>query len=50
MNEFVRVCERRKFQVHVDKGKVMRCSRFVSVGRMDARQDEVPLEKLDCSK
>ena len=30
-----RVCERMKLQVNVGKGKVMRCSRYVNVKRMD---------------
>ena len=32
------------------KSKVMRCSRYVNVGRMDERQNGEPLEEVDCFK
>ena len=34
VNEFGRVCERRKLRVNVGKSKVMRCSRYGNGDRM----------------
>ena len=47
-SEFDRVCERIKLLVNIDKSKVMKCSRYVNVGRMDARLIGEPLEEEDC--
>ena len=38
----------RKLRVNVCKNKVMRCSRRVNVGRMHARLNGEPFEKVDC--
>ena len=43
-----KVCERRKLRVNVDKGKVMRCSRYGYGGRMHVIVDGKPLEEVDC--
>ena len=37
MSEFIRVSDSRKSRVNVGKSKVMRCSRYVTVGRIDVR-------------
>ena len=47
VSEFVEVCERRKSRVNVGKSKVMRCSRYVNMGRMDARLNDEPLGEDD---
>ena len=49
-SEYGRECRRRKLLVNVDKGKVMRCSRYVNMGRMDMRLHGKPLEEVDCFK
>ena len=36
VNEFGKVCERRKLRVNVGKSKVMRCSRYVNGDQMHA--------------
>ena len=46
MSEFVRVCERKKLRVNVDKNNFMRCSRPVNVGRMHVILNGEPLEKV----
>ena len=35
LSELIRVCERRKLRVNVGMGRVMRCSGFVNLDRMD---------------
>ena len=50
MNEFDRVCERRKLRMNVGKSKVMRCSRYGNVDRMHVILNGEPLEELDCFK
>ena len=37
VSEFGRVCERRKLRVNVGKNGVMRCPRYINVGRMYGR-------------
>ena len=46
MGEFGALCDRRKLSVNVDTS--MRCSRYVTVGRMNARLIGEPLEAVDC--
>ena len=41
---------KKKVGVNVGKGKVMRCSMYVDVGRMDMRLNFKPLEEVDCFK
>ena len=36
--------------MNVGKSKVMRCSRYVNVGRMNVRLNCEALEKVDCFK
>ena len=50
VNEFGRVCERRKFRVNVCKSKVMRCSRYGNGDRMHVILNCEPLEEVDCFK
>ena len=50
VNEFGRVCERRKLRVIAGKSKVMRCSRYVNGGRLHGILNGEPLEKVDCFK
>ena len=50
VSESGRVCEERKLRVNVGKNKVMRCSKYVNVGRMHARLNGEPFEKVDCFK
>ena len=47
MSEFDRVQERRMSRVNVGKSKVMKCSRFVKVGRMHVRLNGESLEEVD---
>ena len=49
MNEFGRVCERKKFRVNLGRSKVMRCSKQVSVGRIYVSKVVNQLEEEDCS-
>ena len=49
VTEFGRVCEI-KLRVNVGKSKVMRCSRYVNGGRIDARLHGDALEEADCFK
>ena len=44
-----RVCDRRKMRVNLGKSKVMRCSRFVNVGRVDVKLTAEQLEEVHCS-
>ena len=37
VSEFGTVCGRRKSKVNMGKSKVMRCSRYVNVGRMKVK-------------
>ena len=39
ISEFGTVCERRKLRVIVSKSIVMRCTRYINVGRMHVRLD-----------
>ena len=48
VSEFGRVCERRKWRVNIDKSKIMRCSRYGSVGLMHVTLNGKPLEEVDC--
>ena len=50
VNEFGRVCERRKLRVNVGKSKVMRCSRYGNGDRMHVILNGKPLEEVDCFK
>ena len=43
---FVRVCETRKLEVNVVKSKVMRCSNYVNVDRINVRLNGTLLEKF----
>ena len=47
MNEFGRVCERRKLRVNVRKSKVLRCSRYSNGGRMHVILNGEPSEEVD---
>ena len=53
-NEFGSVCESGKLRVNLRKSKIMRCSRYVNVDRMDVTQDmrlkSEPLEEVNCTK
>ena len=46
--EFGIGCKRRKFRMNLGKSKVMRCSRYVNVGRMDVRLNGELLEEVYC--
>ena len=48
VSEFCRVCEKIKLRVNVGKSKVMRCSRYVNMGRMQVGPNGEPLEEVDC--
>ena len=37
-------------RVNVGKGRVMRCSVFVNLDRMDLRLNGVPLQEMECFK
>ena len=50
VSELGRICERRKWRVNVGKSTVMKCSRYVNVGRMDQRLSGESLEEVDCFK
>ena len=50
VNEFGRVCERRKLRVNVGKSKVKRCSRYGNGDRMHVLLNGEPLEEVDCFK
>ena len=50
MNEFCKVCEKRKLCVNIGKRKITRCKRYVNVGLMDVKLKGKPLEELDCFK
>ena len=50
VNEFGRVCKRRKLRVNVGKSKVMRRSRYSNVDRMHVILNGEPLEEVDCFK
>ena len=50
VNEFGRVCERRKLRVNVGKSKVIRCSRYGNGGRIHEILNGEPLEEVDYSK
>ena len=39
VDKFGKLIERKKLRVNEGMGKVIRCSRFVNVGLMDARQN-----------
>jgi hypothetical protein len=47
VQEFGRVCKRRKLCFNVGKSKVMRCARNVNVGSMDVRFNGERLEQVD---
>ena len=49
VNEFGRVCERRKLRVNVvGKSKVTRCARYGNGGRMHVILNGKPLEEVIC--
>ena len=50
VNEFGRVCERRKLRVNVGKSKIMRCSRYGNRGRIHVLLNDKPSEEGDCFK
>ena len=50
VNEFGRVCEKRKLGVNVGKSKVMRCLRYGNGGPMYVILNGEPLEEVDCFK
>ena len=50
MSEFGRVCKRKKLRVNVGKSKVMRCSRYGNVERMNVMLNSEPFEEVDCFK
>ena len=50
VNEFGRVCERRKLRVNIGKSTIMRCSRYGNGGRMHVILNVEPLENVDCFK
>ena len=47
VEEFGRVCERRKLRVNVNKSKVMRCTRGDDVGRLNVSLNGELLEEVD---
>ena len=47
VEEFGRVCERRKLRVNVGKSKVMRCTRGEDGARMNVTLNEEVLEEVD---
>ena len=49
VDEFARVCDRRKLRVNVNKGKVMRCAREEG-RRMEVRLGGERLEEVECFK
>ena len=50
VNEFCRVCERRKLRVNVGNSKVMRCLRYGNGGQMLVILNGEPFEEVDCFK
>ena len=51
VNEFFRVCERRKLKVNIGKSKVMGCARYGNGGRMHACENKwQEFEDEDCFK
>ena len=48
VNEFGRVCERRKLRVNVGKNKVMRCFRYGNGDRMHVILNGEQFEEVDC--
>ena len=50
VNEFARVCERRKLRVNIGKSKVMRCSRYRNADRMHVILNGELLEEVHCFK
>ena len=50
VEEFGRVCTRRKLSVNVDKCKVLRCAREVQVGDMNIRLNGEVLEEVQMFK
>ena len=50
IEEFGRVCERRKLRVNENKSKVMRCTRFADGQRMNIVLNGELLEEVDCFK
>ena len=46
MSVFGVACQRRKLRVNVGKSKVMRCSRYVNVGRIRGRPNGVSFEEV----
>ena len=50
VNEFGRICERRKLRVNLGKSKVMRCSRYGNWGRMHVIQNGEGIEEVYCFK
>ena len=50
VEEFARVCTRRKLSVNNDKCKVLRCAREVHVGNMNVRMNGEVLEEVQMFK
>ncbi|WP_435325971.1 reverse transcriptase domain-containing protein, partial [Klebsiella pneumoniae] len=50
VEEFGRVCDRRKLKVNENKSKVMRCTRSVDGRRMNIVLNDELLEEVDCFK
>ena len=50
VNEFGRVCERRKLKVNAGESNVMRCSRYGNGDRMHVILNGESLEEVDCFK
>ena len=50
VNEFGRLCQRRKLRVNVGKSKVVRCSRYGNGDRMHVVLNGEPLEEVNCLK
>ena len=50
VQEFGRVCKRRKLKVNVSKSKVMRCSRRVNNSRLNIAWEGENLEEVECFK
>ncbi len=50
VEEFGRMCKRRKLKVNGSKSKVMRCMRLVDGRRMNVALDGEVLEKVECFK
>jgi len=50
VEEFGRVCKRRKLRVNESKSKVMKCTRMVDGRRMNVVLNDKLLEEVECFK